>query len=241
MLKTGNMKKNATPVLTFLFSLMIMVSCDTKNTTSHTSSSHQKYFADIDFFHLRGLNEMLEGERHYPYIRIDSLSKDEKRVEFFYDDDTYYDRTYKRRDSLWVSFNKVEDAGEGLTFHFYQFIAESRIVELEYAGDPAQDSSLVTFTVLEDNNISVYDFYQGVVKGKPGYILDHTDFLKKAFRKSLSRFEIESGILTYETRYLDVKTDKVVGEEKRCYVVNELSYFWWTFIGHKLDKTECTE
>jgi hypothetical protein len=90
---------------------------------------------------------MLVGELQYPYVRIDSIDEDEKIVSFFYDDETIYKRNYRRNDSWWVSFQKAHDPKEGATYHFYEYISEDKIIELEYNGDPLQDSSLVKLTI----------------------------------------------------------------------------------------------
>jgi hypothetical protein len=63
--------------------------------------------------------------------------------------------------------------------------------------------------------------------------------LDKSFRKGVSYFEIENGILIYRTQDFEAKTNKVVREDKKCYGINNLSYFWWSMIGHKLGKIDC--
>lgn len=224
------------------FSVLIGVSCIKRNNKFDRSQSQieSRYFSDIDLYHLKGLNEMLSDELRYPYIRIDSVDKDEKNVIFFYDNSFAYKLIYKRQGSSWVSSHIVKDQAEGITFHFYQFVNENRIVEIEYAGDPLLDGSLASLKIVEKNVITsyVFDYEEMKINIKPTFEVNRFP-LDKCFRKSISTYWLENGVLTYETQTVDPNTSRISAVDKRCYLIRNLSYFWWSIAGHRLKMVDC--
>jgi hypothetical protein len=226
------MKKICLFILTFFFTSF----CHTKTSNEHMNKS--RYYRDIDLFTLTGVNELSLSELAYPYVQIDSISANEKNLAFYYNENTVYSRNYKREDLGWRSMHIVSDRLEGTTSYFFDFLAESQIISLEYRGNPKQNGSLVTLRILKKGEELVYDFDADQVFVEPTSKLEAYP-LNESFRTESSKHKIKDGILEIVTSYEYDDKDITGGVVKKCYLVNSLSYFWWSFIGYKLEKITC--
>lgn len=205
---------------------------------TETINMKTKYFLDLDYFSLKGINEISVQNLKFPYIKIDSVNVNTKEISVCFDEKTIFKRTYIKNDSIWYSEHTVIDQEEGKTFYFYEYISENNILKLEYDGNPFKEGSLTWLSILKNGKISFYNFEPGEIHINPSSnITDYT--LETSISKGISEFKIENEIFIYKTKYLDVKTDDLLKDEVMCYKINDLSYFWWTFIGNRLKKVKC--
>jgi hypothetical protein len=110
---------------------------------------------------------------------------------------------------------------------------------LEYGSNSLdKDVYLSSIEILSKNTITGYEFEPNDFK----LILsnDSSEYpLEKAVVKSISTFNIRNHILTYQSFRYQLPSKELIGKDETCYIVGDLSYFWWSVIGHKLEKIRC--
>lgn len=232
----GIIKKTMKEICFLTLAVLFFSTCYTQ-TASETIYS--KYYSDIDMFQMIGINELLPSEVKYPYIQIDSTGPNQKNISFYYDKDTFYKRVYERRHSVWLSMHAVKDDSEGATFYYYEYFSRSKIIFLEYRDNPKEGGSLVSLRILKDGQETVYDFDEGEIQMQP---TDDVQMfaLEKSFRIESSEYQIQNGVLKIRTSYEFRDKEIEGGTLRKCYQINSLSFFWWSFIGYKLDEVECS-
>lgn len=211
-------------------------SCTINN--SNSSIKKRKYYSDIDIFNLKGKNELTQKKLKFPFLIIDSINKVEKKIEFHFNKNLVFQRSYIKKDTVWKSEHIVKDFEEGVTFYFYEFITKNKIIKLEYNGFP-KDSSLISLTITEKNRVYFYEFDPGVIKFIPTHDVRLLP-LEKCYKRGISEFSIENEILTFRTKLFNIETNEVIKEDVNCYEINKLSYVWWRYFGHKFKKINCS-
>jgi hypothetical protein len=221
--------------------LLQFSSCGFTNYNKNEVQVGIRFYSDINMFDLVGINELTYSQLRFPYIKIDSVDSNTKEVTFLFDDNTASKRVYRKQAlGLWSSERVVEYPGEeGSPFRYYEFIEPTKITVLEYGTSLTRsDIYLSSIEILTGNTITTYDFEPDDFKS----LLTNEDSkypLDEAVMKTVSMFSIHDHILTYQSHRYELPTNKLMGENKSCYIVNNLSYFWWSVIGHKLEKINC--
>jgi len=222
----------------FQLAVFCLAGCIAENNNDSTDiQSHYEYYEDMDLFHMRGIDEISPGDDNGRYVRIDSIGENHMDVVFHFDKRTVYKRSYKYDGHCWASSHKVDDREEGAIFYFYEFIYADSILELEYKNDPFHDGILQTVRKVERGKILEYDL-QDDIKLPPSRLID-TYPLEKFFRKRIMSYHIKNGILSINTQLVDGDSKKTIRQSDDCYVIGTLSFFWWSFAGHRMDKIEC--
>jgi hypothetical protein len=224
-----------------IFLVFLLVGCIWKtNSDTNTSEqqTHSKYFSDIDLIRMKGINEMSLGDSDGPYVRIDSIDRNQRVIIFHFDNKTIYERNYVYDGHCWASSHYVDDPKEGAIFYFYEFIHGDSITSLEYRGDPFEGGTLQSVKKMTYGQTWEYVPENDTLQFDPNCDIQIRN-LGKIMIKRISTYKIEDGILSFHKKVIQAGTDMAVRESYDCYVIGKHSYFWWRFAGHRFKKIEC--
>lgn len=201
-------------------------------TSCKIEESNVGYFRDINLYKMEGIDEISIKNLTYPYTKIEKGSENTIKISYVFDDATKYEQKYKRTgDGFWVSIDSVEEDG---IHYIYEYVKNDEIFDIEYSGNPEKgDFYLISVSRRSASGKCTYYFERGTIKIKPS--ANHEDFpLTKAIRNEKYKNIIQNGILK---RYEEINGEST--GEPRCYRLGNLSYFWWSVIGYRLDMDEC--
>ena len=184
-------------------------------------------YDDINLFELKGVNK-ISNPTEYPYIKIDSLGPNKKRLVYKISKNDSVERSYFKEDNYWTtSYENKMDTGYEKT---YEYITPEKIIELGYFGTyKKQDYHLHHASSFEKNKMVTYNYW-----GDRGIALDpdihNLDLIKsKVLAISTEKYEITNGILKIFVNTFDKKENQIVFSDTSCYDVGQHSVFWWYY------------
>jgi hypothetical protein len=186
-------------------------------------------YDDINLFKLEGVNK-ISNPTKYPYIKIDSLSPNQKKIVYQVSKNISFERVYLKEDNFWTtSYEYKGDTGYERT---YEYITPEKIIELGYYGSYKKENyHLHHASSFEKNKKITYNYW-----GDKGIVLDpdihNLDLIKsKVLAITTEKFEIKNGILKILDNTFDKKENQFVYSDTLCYKVREHSVFWWNYFG----------
>lgn len=197
-----------------------------------------RYYKDIDLLNIRGENEVLSSELKFPYLRIDSIGENEKRVTYFVSEGKSAKYLYKKRGNEWVWRQRVDEPDT--VYYYFKLIDENKSVTyLKYgAADPFSSDSAYLVSVGQFDGVtrSTYIFGRGVMAAPSTNLASFP--LNRYSIKVVENFKIENGEMKVEEdRHLLVNDSHLKME--RCFEINNQSIYWYLECHHLLPRVEC--
>lgn len=186
-------------------------------------------YDDIDLFKIEGVRK-IEKPTTYPYIKVEDLSKTEKRVVYINSKSDSIERKYQIKGTYWTS--SYEYRIDTNWVKVFEFVTPDKIIELDYFGrfdktgyhlDDASET-------MGDKEIT-YSFWS-----ETGPFIEPDvrliDFVKKNAGVIITEdFENINGIMTIISNSFDRRTNIRFKADTTCYDVGNHSNFWFKKFG----------
>ena len=185
-------------------------------------------YDDINLFKLEGVNK-ISNPTKYPYIKIDSLSPNKKRVVYKKTKNDFVERTYLKENNYWTtSYDYRADTGYD---RIYEYIISEKIIDITYTGTWEKTNfHLADISEHEKNKIVMYvihDYRSPLIIVKPSIKLLEL-YKNKAVRILTDEYNIRNGVLKIVTNFYDINENKTYYKDTSCYPIENHSWFWWS-------------
>ncbi|WP_079685331.1 hypothetical protein [Ohtaekwangia koreensis] len=209
------------------------------------------FFRDINLFTLKGKDEILYNDLKYPYIQIDSINEQKKKITYFYNKDLRREDLYTQNELGWV---KLISFNDGLVDNLrYEIVSGNGIVlSLGYVKNPASgadpalgiegtDPVLQSCSILRGSTLNHYVFSMNANIHLPITNKVEQIPLKRATRVRTEKFNVSKGVLTIEAEQLSRKKDQLELEsiQKQCFYVGNLPFSWCYTHYPNLENVDC--
>jgi len=208
--------------------------------------SIEKYYKDFDLYTLKGKNEIIDNDRSYPYVKVETTDDSLAYTAYFSNTQKYKSPIYFRKGDFFQYFTQYPD--DFCNIYEYCMLYDEKIITYSYCGDPFIDNEAFLHSVTIKTRDSYDEYYYADYfllnpKNRKTLILPSIQFIepnKKYLISKTSKKYVQHGdILRVINEEIFFDGNKV-NNKFFCFMIKDYSFFWWSLYGNHM-KIDCPE